>query len=224
MKDLAIFDFCETLIDYQTADKFVKYVLLDSKVKKSNFWMVASRFLSNKYFSIFVNKFFPKYNFGKRMVLLSLKGIKRDELETAASTYNQIIQNNRITPLFSKMKYHLKKNDHVIIISGGYDTYIKYFVKEHGLDYFCATKIKIKNDKCMGTFTSQDCMFDEKLKKVKEYINYKDLKFDRSIFYTDSKSDLKLMQWVDKGIVVSKNKPQQWASEFGFKELIWKSY
>ena len=222
MKDLVIFDFCETLSKFQTADKFVSYVLSDKEIKKSKFWVLISRFLGNRYFSIFFNKFFPEYNYGKRMRLLSLRKVKASDLDKLAISYNAYLQKNLITPLYKKMLEHSKNQDHVIIISGGYNTYIQCFAEEHGIEHVCATKIKIKNKISTGTFDGLDCMHNEKLIKVKRYIESTQLKYKKSIFYTDSISDLILMKWVDEGIVISKNKPQKWAKKYGFKEIIWK--
>ncbi len=222
MKDLVIFDFCETLIRFQTADKFVQNLKEDKSIKKNRFWIVISRLLGNRYFSIFFNKFFPEYNYGKRMRLLSLRRVKVSDLNRSAISYTAYLQKHLITPLYKKMLEHISDGDHVIIISGGYKNYIQHFAKEHGIEYVCATKIKIKNNYCSGTFDGLDCMHLQKLKKVRSFIDSNNIDFNRSIFYTDSKSDLALMQWVDKGIVVSKDKSQNWAKEYGFKEIIWK--
>jgi len=224
LKDLVIFDFCETLSKFQTADKFISYVLSDKEIKKSKFWILISKLLGNRYFSIFFNKFFPEYNYGKRMRLLRLRKVKALDLDKSAISYNTYLQKSLITPLYKKMLEHSSNGDHVIIISGGYNNYIWYFAKEHEIEYVCATKIKIKNNICTGTFDGPDCMHHEKLHKVLQYIESKKLKYKRSVFYTDSISDLELMQWVDEGIVVSKDKHQNWATEYGFKEMIWKSY
>ena len=223
MKDLVIFDFCETLIQYQTADRYINYVLTDTSIDKNYFWVLISRLLGNRYFVIGFNKFYPHYNYGKRIRLLSLRGVKTRDIEKSSKDFNKIVQKSLIKPLFDLMNQHIKNKEHVIIVSGGYDSYIQYFAEEHGIDTVFATKIKIDKKYCTGIFDGEDCMFDQKLTVVKEYINENELQYKSSIFYTDSISDLILMQWVDQGIVVSKENSQPWAKEYGFKEILWKS-
>ena len=224
MKDLVIFDFCETLIQYQTADRYINYILSDTTINRNSFWTLTSRLLGNRYLVMVSNKFFPHYNYGKRIRLLSLRGVKTIDIERSSKAFNKIVQKSLIRPLYNKMNQHIKNKDHVIIVSGGYDSYIQYFAKEFGVEAVFATKIKMNNNYCTGIFDGEDCMFDKKLKIVKEYINENELQCKNSIFYTDSISDLILMQWVDQGIVVSKENPQAWSKEYGFKEILWKSY
>ena len=119
---------------------------------------------------------------------------------------------------------HIKKGDHVIVVSGGYDIYINYFADDYNINYVCATQIKFKNQVCTGLFKGNDCMYKQKVNAVNQYIKQKNIQYNKSIFYTDSISDIALMKWVDKGIVISKNKSQSWAKHYGFKEIIWKSY
>jgi hypothetical protein len=89
--NLAIFDFCETIIKYQTADKFVDFLYNKSNTK-SWFWGAVSKFLGNKFLAIFMGKFFPKLNFGKRAKLIKLKGINFNEFQTLSKLYAEEIQ------------------------------------------------------------------------------------------------------------------------------------
>ena len=224
MKDLVIFDFCETLISYQTGDEFVNYVLRKQKIKKNKIKTIVFRFLEFKYIVIFFNKFYPKFNYGKRVKLLNLRGVQFKDLSQLAKKYNDQLKNDVIDSIFNKMHEHIRKGNIVIIVSGGYDLYINFFAANFGVNYVCATKIKFDNQVCKGVFSGNDCMYTQKVIVVEDYIKQNNLKYDKSIFYTDSKSDIELMQWVDEGIVVSKNKSQKWAKEYGFKEILWKSY
>ena len=70
MKKIAFFDFCGTLVNFQTANIFVDYV----RKRKGNSWMRLMNLIFNvcnklKIFAV-VNKMFPGYQFSKRMKLL----------------------------------------------------------------------------------------------------------------------------------------------------------
>jgi phosphoserine phosphatase len=46
------------------------------------------------------------------------------------------------------------------------------------------------------------------------------LQFSNSIAYSDNSSDLPLLTWAKTGVVVSKNKSQNWAKENNLSEIV----
>ena len=76
------------------------------------------------------------------------------------------------------------------------------------------------SEKLTGFFLGKDCLFQQKVVLIEKYIKDNHLKFSETIAYSDSKTDLPLLQWADEAIVVSKNESQAWASSYGFKEII----
>ena len=218
--NLVVFDFCETLVPYQSADAFVNYVLennVESKDKRNWF----DPFLNSKVVIVFFNKFFPTFNFSKRKVLAQLKGIEQNQVEKLALDYSEKLGTTFIPEMMEKFHYHKSIGDEIIIISGGYEVYLKYFAKKFGFNACYATKIKFNNNSCTGVFDGNDCMFGQKVQYAAEYKMAMKIQPEQTIVYTDSESDIKLMQWADEGIVVSKS-PQRWANKFNFKEIIWK--
>jgi len=223
MKDFVIFDFCETLVDFQSADRFINRILDNRSVDKNKFWKQISRFLSCRFFNLGFNKFFPALIYGKRMKLLGIRGITKSDIDAAAIQYQKELNKNLIKPLNQLLTEHIQKGDYLVIVSGGYTPYIEEFSKGKGIQKVFATKIRFKNNKCLGVFDGKDCMREEKRILVKNYIKKEKIIYSKSICYSDSKSDLPIMEWVDEGIVISKDKSQYWAKEYGFKEIIWKS-
>ena len=218
--DLVVFDFCETLVPFQSADAFVKFVIKNiNKNKRHRKWVQP--FLNNRIVATFFNKFYPKLNFNKRIILYQLKGIQLNELELLAQKFAEQLSNSLIGELMEKFEYHQSRGDEIIIISGGYEIYLKYFAKKFNFNAAYATKIKFKNNVCTGMFDGNDCMFEEKVRIAESYKKAMKVKPHKTIVYTDSESDIKLMKWADEGIVVSKI-PQTWAKRFNFNEIIWK--
>ena len=218
--NLVVFDFCETLVPFQSADAFVNFVvenIPENKGRKK--W--SDSILNSKVVVVFFNKFFPTYNFSKRKVVAKLKGIEQNEVEKLAIEYSEKLGTTLIPELMDKFYYHKSIGDEIIIISGGYEIYLKHFAEKFGFNACYATKIKFSNNRCTGAFAGNDCMFDQKVTYAEEYKKAMKTKPNRTIVYTDSESDIKLMQWADEGIVVSKS-PQLWAKKFNFNEIIWK--
>lgn len=217
-KKLVIFDFCGTLISFQTADRYVQFCverLPEKKVVQWRHFMICM-IDTLRIFKIY-NHIRPGNNWRKRMVLWQMKGVSYELCDKLAKKYfEEELLPNVVPPVVEKLKGHLANGDSVCILSGGYDIYIKYFAQYLGVKETMSSKIAFREGKCMGKMEGKDCMRENKLAYIRPLImNVK------TICYTDSESDLPLLEAVDEPIVVSKGSPQQWASERKYKQIIW---
>ena len=217
-KKLVIFDFCGTLISFQTADRYVKFCierLIDNKAVQWRHFMI--RIMDKlRIFKVY-NHIRPCNNWRKRMILWQLKGVSYDACDRFAKEYfEEELLPNAVQPLVMKLKEHLANGDRVCILSGGYDVYIKYFAQYYGVNEILSSKIAFLNDKCLGRMEGKDCMRENKLEYIRPLIHNM-----KTVCYTDSKSDLPLLELVDEPIVVSKSLPQNWATERNYQQIIW---
>ena len=110
-----------------------------------------------------------------------------------------------------------ENNYFVYLASGGYDLYLKHFISEFGFtDCFC-TKLKFVKERFTGRIEGWDCVGENKTKLLKQYFRKP---LEEKVVYTDSKSDLPLLLWADKGIVVSKKGYRTWTKEYGLEEYL----
>ena len=218
-KKLVIFDFCGTLINFQTADRYVKFCverLKDNKVVQCRRRLVQ---LMDKLrvFKIY-NIIRPGNNWRKRMILWQIKGVKYDVCDMLAKTYfREELLPNVVQPVVEKLKGHLANGDRVCILSGGYDIYIKYFAQYFEIQEYIASTIDFQNGYCTGKMQGLDCMRENKLiyfHKIRKNNEF-------TVFYTDSSSDIPLLKIVDEKIVISKEKSQQWAEQLKYQQIIW---
>ena len=222
VKKIAFFDFCETIVSIQSADLFIDYVRSQISGKKMNSLEIFRRYLVKFHFFKFLNLFTKKsILIHKKLKLLQLKGKKEAIIDELAYKYYQDLikpkLNNQITDEIMNKK---KLGYRIIIISGGYSIYIKYFAKEYGIDDIISTEIKMKNNICKGSICGIDCMNENKIKKIISHIkniNSYDLK--KSYAYSDSITDLPLLKFVGNGVVVN-NVHQKWALKNKFEEII----
>ncbi len=218
--NLAIFDFCETIIKYQTADKFVDFLYCKSNTK-SWFWGTVSKFLGNRFLAIFMGKFFPKMNFGKRAKLIKLKGIDFNEFQILSKLYAEEIQTDAVNQIVEKIEWHKSQGHFLIIVSGGYECYLNHFKEIMGFDEVIGTKIKILDAKVTGYFNGPDCMVDEKVIRINEYLKETGKNFEEIFCYTDSITDLPILNFSNHPIVVSFKTAQNWATNKKFEQIIW---
>ena len=216
---LVIFDFCDTICKIQSANYFVDFCLKKLCMKGVYFKLLAF-FSSNLLILRVLAIFFPSFNFSKRLKLFALRGIDQYELLIIAKQFHEFLigfLNNEVVKILER---HVNEGDHVIIVSGGYFEYLQYFKNYFKIYEVLATKISFNNGKCNGYFEGQDCMFDEKINMINNYIEKSKLEYSSSICYTDSITDLGLLKWVDHPIVVSNLISQKWPLEYGFIEIV----
>jgi len=219
--NLVIFDFCETLVRFQTADRFVDFILQKENYRKHQWTNFVTRILYRLKIIMIFNKVLPKLNLSKRLKLFQIRGIKTAKIDALANEfYQQEVKPNLILPLYELLQQHSNQNDYVIIISGGYAPYIKIFTEQHHLKKYFATEIGITSDKITGFFSGKDCLYQQKVVLLNNFVKENNISFAKSIAYSDSISDLPLLQWADEAFVISNKHSQIWATTYGFKEII----
>jgi HAD superfamily phosphoserine phosphatase-like hydrolase len=220
--NLVVFDFCETLVNLQTANAFIDFVVERKKTIWSRF--IASLemiFLHSRFFAV-VDRFFPKYNISKRVNLMKIRGISEIDIKNFAYNFHQnIINKSAIQPLIDELKRFVNNGDYVIIASGGYDVYLNLFATDYKVKHIVSSKIKFNNGKASGfLLDGKDCLYEEKVIQLDKLIHANNLEFQHKISYTDSISDLPLLKWSNEGIVVSKGKSQNWPHTYNLKEIV----
>ncbi|GHT88770.1 hypothetical protein FACS1894137_17280 [Spirochaetia bacterium] len=218
---IAFFDFCDTIIGFQTADRFIDFCNEAGKKKKKKKFCSQTNSRNKWLLFKIVKKVLSLCSIKKRLKLLKISGISFEELNKFARKYYEAeIRQSFILPVILEIKKRKEENYKIWIISSGYDIYLKYFIEEFKLDGLIATMLHFNKNHCFsGCIAGLDCIGVNKIKLIKRI--FLDTKFDDTISYSDSKSDLPLLKWTKKGVVVSKIKSQSWAAVNKFEELIW---
>lgn len=219
-KQLIIFDFCETLVNIQTADNFVLWVLDKEKVN-SKFQLDFIRTLKKIKFITIVNLLLPKLNIEKRLMLRLLKNLSQETINENAKNYAQWLKGKWILELKDLFMMHVDTGAKIVVISGGYEIYLKHFFAEFPEVVVFGTKIEFKNGKLTGKFDGKDCMFQEKVNILNRWIETSGENMEKSVVFSDSISDLPLLKWANEGFVVSHKKEQNWSEMNNLKEIIW---
>lgn len=216
---LVLFDFCDTLVNFQTADPFVEYVKKEygRGIVYDKFWSVQC-----------VYKFLEKHwKLRKKINLYQIKGLNEDQIRKSAEDYyNTLIRPNSFVYMKNLIKEYKEKEYVVYLISGGYEEYIKFYADELGVDGVIANSFKYKNKKGRKIFTGKiigkECMDEEKVNRLNRI--FKKDEVDFSISYSDSLSDLPLFRWTDKAVLVSKSKERKCAKENGLEQIVLADY
>ncbi len=225
MQPLALFDFCETLVSFQTAGAYVDFVRKKSAAAKMQQLNRIRMQLKKLKIITLMNKFFPYSNIEKKIELYQLKGCSKKMLEQYAAEYYE----NKIAPclipeLVTEINHRKNEGYELAIVSGGYSIYLQYFARAFNIPHIIATDIEFDhNNICTGKIKGQDCMYQHKINRVEDYFFSANLDKKNVIVYSDSITDLPLLKWAGTAVVVSKNETQSWAMQQRFSEIIWKS-
>ena len=218
---IALFDFCDTLVDFQTGDAFIDFIRENTDKRRAIIIEKFRLFLIRiKFFSV-LNRFLPNNNWHKRLKLFQLKGITKNEIEHLSLLYyTKRIKPHLITKIIQELQQYKEKGYSIYIVSGGFSDYIIHFCKEFEINDPIVTNIKYKNRICLGIIDGIDCMYAKKIDKIKEVIELKNVDMERSVAYSDSITDLPLLTLVKNGVVVSKKHSQNWVATNKLKEII----
>ena len=203
---IALFDFCDTMISFQSADAYVRYVKAHVHNSARMLFLEGIRgFLSKSRIMRILQKFSREGSINKKMLLTQLKGLSFLKMnELAEGFYREMIRPNYIPEVISEVKRHKQEGCRLFIVSGGYDVYLKYVADEFGFEDYIATRLDFQEGKFTGRYKGEDCMNNTKIKLLKEYFGRENLKTCDSIAYSDSKSDIPLLKYCRRGVVVQK--------------------
>jgi len=218
---IALFDFCETIANFQTADAFVHYVREHYGTSRMFRWKKIHQFAKRIQLIMVLSILFPKASINKRIVVWQLRGIKKSLIDKFAEEYYiNIIRPNFIPVGISALATLQSDGYRIVLVSGGYDVYLNFFAKEYNI-HPCdviSTTLKFKRNICCGTFAGKDCLCEEKVRQL-------DMRFDKdncdSVAYSDSKSDLPMLLWANKGIVIRRVDKRNWTNNYNLEEIVW---
>jgi HAD superfamily hydrolase (TIGR01490 family) len=215
---VALFDFCETLVGFQTADAYVRFVMSNSQNTNRS----ADRtfnFLNKVHLVGLLRRLMPTASVEKKLRIKNLKGMSKEELESLAQRYyTEKLKPAFILPVLEELKKKKQEGYKIYLVSGGYDIYLRRFAEEFGVDGIVSTRLEFKNGICTGKFDGPDCMFSHKINYIKQLIPDSD--YREWYAYSDSATDLPMLKLVGHPVAVSAAKSQSWAKAQGFDEII----
>lgn len=213
LEKIAVFDFCETLVPFQSADKFVDYIYSHNKTIRSSVWRFVYRLLGLICFLRFCNRYWPNLSIGKRLMTKQLKGINETRMNVLANDfYEHCIKPCLIPDVIKELSTRREEGFIIVLVSGGFDVYLKFFADDFRIssNHVITTKLEKKEGLYTGRIEGVDCMRANKVYLLEKVFNRNSCKV---LVYSDSYSDLPLFQWADESYVISKNGYVSWANK-----------
>lgn len=188
---LALFDFCETLTNFQTLDRF----LLLAQTHNPNYRKTTH----NVRYGALVD--FP---------IVDANALAKEFV------YDEIIPNLN-QKIIDKLFEYQDLGHTICIVSGGLEIYIKEFAKIYDIKNVVAVELEEKNSKLTGNIRGIHTMQERKLYKLAQMVNLDEFNLGESCAYSDCVSDIPLLSLVGNGYVVQSGKDLKWARLLNFK-------
>ena len=213
---IAYFDFCDTIVNFQTADAYVSYTAHQIGLKR---WF--DEVLEDARFKEF---FDDHWRIKKELILMQLKGCNRNTLiEMARNFYSCQIMPQLNKPVVDMVDYYKQNNYEVYIVSSGYSIYIDFFASDHKVDRVIANDFLYDGKGLFtGKIIGEDCSGEEKINRIRDFVSPNVI--TDSISVSDSISDMPLLRYAKKSIVVSKKTYRKWPMENGFDQMVLADY
>lgn len=199
-KILAVFDFCDTLVNGQTVSLFIQYLYnKEPFIKKLQ---LKLRVLVNPY------KIEDTINY-KNYLLKPFSELSRIELEKLGEQfYKSVISKRFNKKILNILKEHKRMKHQIVIVSGGFDIYLKYFAKEYNAILISST-LDFKSDKFTGKL-EKECLYKNKVLLFKKRIKTTKKMLKASYAYGDSISDKELLSLFGNVYVIKANQKLDW--------------
>lgn len=217
---IVLLDFCETCVDFQTADAYVNFVLEQNGGGNAKFTKLYSICQKTHVLGI-LERVFPKSSISKKLCLLQIKGLSQNDLVRYARLYyEKRLKPHFIVPVISEVIKLRDSGYRICVVSGGYDVYLEFFRKEFRINDSISAVLKFNDGIFTGKLDGFDCMFDNKVKLIEKFLPTNE---DRRewMALTDSITDLPMLSMVGVPVVISHYHSQKWAEKRGFRQIIW---
>ena len=221
----AVFDLDETITTRGTWGRFVSQSVKGRPHKLFGLWARAG-------VGQVLYKFGPKERISVKRGMLrwSLSGQSRARLQDLADRFADEEVRAGLRPgAVSQIESHRAAGDRILIASAGADLVVEAIAKRLGIETVISTNLawtgEGKDQICARHFGSENCYGPGKLVQLRKCLETFD-DFQREAahitVYSDSYSDLSVLEYADKGVVVNgDSKLLKAANVYGFETVNW---
>lgn len=202
MEKLALFDIDYTITRKETLMEFYKYIV-SKDIKNIKF--LPRALYSGLMYGI-------KVYDEKKVKECFLKFIENIE-EKDLAILTKKFYDERLSKILYKdaldMMHKLKSEGYmVILISASPEFYIKEFYAIDDVDFIIGTRFTFENGKFVRKMSGNNCKRDEKVSRLKAYLKENNIEadYENSYMFSDSLSDLPLLELVGKPYLINYNK------------------
>lgn len=190
---IAFFDFCETLVPFQTGDMFLRHAIVrNAPVLKR----IAAIILSTRVVRKVVLILAPNRTMRDWLMPMT-RGIAAADIDATARDYAAFLRAS-FNPEMERLLFkHRDNGARIVVISGGYEEYLRYVFDENTPAVVVGSRLQYCDGVATGALDGPACLGAQKVKRLEQVL---DTPIDRdgSWVYSDCDSDAPLFGMVNK--------------------------
>lgn len=193
---IAFFDMDYTLLDTSSGLLYVQYLRRTGQIGRRVLARVAWWTLLYKLTLIDMARAMPK------MVLYAQNASASAMLAQARQWFNDMVIDHLSPSGVAKIRQHQQQGHVVVVISASTQFAVQPVAEHLGLEFLC-TQLAVENDRVTGAIVSPPCYGEGKVHWAQQLADGHGIPIGRSYFYTDSLSDLPLLDIVEHPVAVN---------------------
>jgi phosphatidylglycerophosphatase C len=135
-----------------------------------------------------------------------LAGVDAGRAETVAATFaRHHLDRHLRADVRKRLDWHRHQGDRVVIVSASPELYVRVAAEQLGADGVIATRLAVNGGSALtGRYEGENCRGDEKLRRLRRWIDDSGHSPDRVWAYGNSRGDLKMLHAADVGVAVGR--------------------
>ncbi len=199
LKKLAIFDIDYTITRKETLMELFKYTIKNDK--KNLKFLPRAAYCGLMY----LMKFYDEKKVKETFLKFIDKIEEKDLALLVKNFYNDRLQNILYKDALNMMKDLKSKGYDIYLISASPEFYVNEFYAIKEVDKIFGTKFKFENGAFLRQMDGENCKGEEKVKRLKAYLDENNIEVDfkESYMFSDSLSDKPLLDMVGKPYLIN---------------------
>jgi HAD superfamily hydrolase (TIGR01490 family) len=193
----AFFDVDKTIISQNSGTLFLKYLYEQGRASRMDLVKGLSSYLQYKVNLLDINKF-------TKQTVKALKGQSEAEMITFSEKwYEEVLQNYIYAEARSLIDRHLEEGYRVALVTGATRYVASPLARDLGIEHTICTALEVRRGLFTGRVEDPICFGEGKIIRLQNFVANERIDLARSYFYTDSISDLPLLEIVGHPQVVN---------------------
>jgi HAD superfamily hydrolase (TIGR01490 family) len=159
----------------------------------------------------------------ERFLLEILGGATHTEIALFADRFvSHLMRTGMRAGAIRAIEGHRHRGDRLILVSASLDLYVERIASQLQMDHCICTKATRTSDgRIAGTLDGANCYGEEKIRRLSSWVG-NDRDRMHVLAYGDHRSDLPLLEWADRGILVNPSRRLERAAvEHGLETVRW---
>ncbi|WP_082560389.1 HAD family hydrolase [Paenibacillus sp. Root52] len=204
---IAIFDIDKTIIRTDSMFQFVHYGVRRYPGQSWRLPVIALHTLMFKAGLMSVERVKRSY----------FKGIERMTEEDLSHFFESRLRKAIFAEASVEMQHRKEAGYHVLLVTASPHAYMKYFENFPWVDHVIGTELIRHDQGYTCTVEGLNCKGEEKVRRIQAYLDQKGMviDYDQSCAYSDSLSDMPVMQLVAQRYFINRHVPETEALSWG---------